>query len=73
MNKRFRKWYSFVVGLVTIYLIVFKIVPFINQYAQNEVVRFVNDNELDTGTLFYTESEIGIYATRDLVHKRRSQ
>ncbi|MBT8220344.1 MAG: hypothetical protein KJP00_10985 [Bacteroidia bacterium] len=71
MGNRNKKRSIFLLGLMAIYLLVFKIVPYINQNSKNEVIRFVNENELDTGTLFYTESAMGISATQELVQKRR--
>ena len=73
MNERFKKWCTFVLGVLTIYGLAFKMIPYINQHSNNEVVRFVNENELDTGSLFYTDSEMGIHATLDLVQKIKSQ
>jgi len=57
---------NLLLGIVLIIVLVAYVVPKINQSSNNPVMQFVNKNELDTGVLFYTESEEGLEATLDL-------
>ena len=43
-------------GLVLILLFVGWVVPFLNQKRPIQLIEFVTENEIDAGSLFYTDS-----------------
>ena len=62
-----KKYLALGIGILGIYLFVFCLPQFIykNKYG-GELMRFAKENEIDSGALFYTESEEGLEASFNL-------
>jgi|GEM_PF-4451854 len=61
-KSRLQRLVYFSIGIFIIYVMVFQLGPFITNRTDDPVLRYAIDQELDTGTLFYTESEEGMEA-----------
>ena len=58
MKKKYQQQLQLLVGCGLIYGFIFYLVPFFTQNeASKEVLEFVESRDIDSGALFYTESE----------------
>jgi len=64
MNKK--EILRFILGVSAIILMVTYIIPMINTHTDNPVMNYINEHELDTGVLFYTDSDEGLEAIHEL-------
>lgn len=52
------KWFKFLAGLFMIWLFIWQLVPWLNNFSTYaRMDEFIREQEIDAGTLFYTESE----------------
>lgn len=52
------KWIKFIAGLFLIWLFVWQLVPWLNTiHTYEKMDAFIREQDIDAGTLFYTESE----------------
>ena len=55
-----RKGWQFLVGVMGIFVFVGWLVPLISRLTSAEVLEYVQQRELDTGALFYTDSPAAV-------------
>ena len=66
-----KKYVQFIVGIMMIWMSIFVFVPLLNNNeASKRMLDFVEEREIDSGVLFYTESEESVQAEFLLRQKR---
>ena len=55
--EKYLPLFRFLGGVFCIWFVIWVFVPFVLQQTQTEVMNMVQAKELDTGALFYTESQ----------------
>lgn len=61
-RKKIRAQFQLVIGLIMIWLFVTQLGDIVTTVGHNPVIRYAEDHQIDSGALFYTESEQGIEA-----------
>lgn len=62
MKTRTIKWIRFIIGIGGLYVITQIAIPSVVHYSNSEMIKFIQQEEIDTTPLFYTESERGVEA-----------
>ena len=66
-----KKYVQLVAGIIMIWMFIFMFVPLLNNNeASQRMLDFVEEREIDSGVLFYTESEESVQAEFLLRQKR---
>jgi hypothetical protein len=61
---------SFLIGLLCIWFVIWILTPFILQQTQTEVMQMVQEKELDTSALFYSDSEEAVEANFEMMKRK---
>ncbi|MFT4666084.1 MAG: hypothetical protein ACI8YQ_000622 [Polaribacter sp.] len=61
---------SFLIGLLCIWFVIWILTPFILQQTQTEVMQMVQEKELDTSALFYSDSKEAVEANFEMMKRK---
>lgn len=71
--KMKNKTLSFLFGLFSIWFLIWVFTPFLLQQSKTEVLQMIQDKELDSSALFYSDSEEAVEANFEMMKKKQEE
>jgi len=63
------KTFSFLLGLVSIWFVIWVLTPFLLAQIETPVLQMIQEKELDTSALFYSDSEEAVEANYEMLKR----